>query len=364
SAEESKFEPQLSAGRLNELEGIVIFRSSGDCQHIQAILNPQVMNMMPRMVSYLLFPLDTWVITKHLQNQLDALALNRFRRDEQSCIAMVGRQITVSSQLAGPNDLVALTSHELEEQVRLVAEECVSLRREENATPKRVKGSNTGPLADPSPIKGSAAVYKARSKVPAGRHLMVSSEDEVGGQGVVTLRTGSDDDREGLFAPGGETLMVPSSEVSGPPTREMPTIKVVYGKGALLSLPGEPAALTSSAPNFDSKMGAGSGAVCPREEIVKLSGGAPRLKSRLSSSLPVPMKCGRKADSSKGKESPVGKRSRAAPSSDTDDDEATLTLMRRKRSAHNCQSMEVGQDKSEKSHSCRAPRGRQPKPPI
>ncbi|PON74716.1 hypothetical protein PanWU01x14_047750 [Parasponia andersonii] len=76
SVEERKFEPQLSAGRLKELEGIVIFGSSRDCRHIQAILKPQVMNMMPRMVSYLLFPLDTWVITKHLQSQLDASALN------------------------------------------------------------------------------------------------------------------------------------------------------------------------------------------------------------------------------------------------------------------------------------------------
>ncbi|PON76424.1 hypothetical protein PanWU01x14_034780 [Parasponia andersonii] len=68
SAEESRFEPRLPAGRLKGLEGIVIFRSPGDCRHIQATLNPLVMNMMPRMVSYLPFPLDTWVITKHLQS--------------------------------------------------------------------------------------------------------------------------------------------------------------------------------------------------------------------------------------------------------------------------------------------------------
>ncbi|PON48011.1 hypothetical protein PanWU01x14_240040 [Parasponia andersonii] len=102
--------------------------------------HPEVMNMMPRMVSYLLFPLDTWVITKHLRSQLDASALNQFRRDEQGCIAVVGRQITASSQLASPHDLVASTSHELEEAMRLVAEECAKFHREETAAPKRAKG--------------------------------------------------------------------------------------------------------------------------------------------------------------------------------------------------------------------------------
>ncbi|PON44740.1 hypothetical protein PanWU01x14_264290, partial [Parasponia andersonii] len=117
SAEESRFEPRLLAGRPQELEGIILFGLSGDCRHIQAVLNPQVMNMMPWIVSYLLFSLDTWVITKYLQSQLDTSALNRFCQDEQGCIAMVGHQITALSQLMDPNDLVAPTSHELEEEV-------------------------------------------------------------------------------------------------------------------------------------------------------------------------------------------------------------------------------------------------------
>ncbi|PON45461.1 hypothetical protein PanWU01x14_258210, partial [Parasponia andersonii] len=97
------------------------------------------MNLMPRMVSYLPFPLDTWVITKHLRSQLDVSALNRFRRDEADRITMVSRQVAASSQLAGSNDLVAPSNLELEEAVRLVAAECVRLREEENTAPKRVK---------------------------------------------------------------------------------------------------------------------------------------------------------------------------------------------------------------------------------
>ncbi|PON53025.1 hypothetical protein PanWU01x14_205610, partial [Parasponia andersonii] len=93
-----------------------------------------------RIVSYLLFLLDTWVITKHLQSQLDASALNRFRRDEQSRIAMVGRQFTASTQLVGPHELVAPASHELEEAVMLVTDKYVRLRQEETAAPKRVRG--------------------------------------------------------------------------------------------------------------------------------------------------------------------------------------------------------------------------------
>ncbi|PON53107.1 hypothetical protein PanWU01x14_204870 [Parasponia andersonii] len=94
------------------------------------------MNMMPKMVSHLPFPLDTWVITKHMRSRLDASALNRFRRDEHDRIAMVSRQVTDSSQLAGTNDLVAPSNHELEEAVRLVAEECIRHRKEETAAPR------------------------------------------------------------------------------------------------------------------------------------------------------------------------------------------------------------------------------------
>ncbi|PON66240.1 hypothetical protein PanWU01x14_111060 [Parasponia andersonii] len=140
SAEENRFEPHPSAGRLKGLEGIVIFSSPGECRHIQAVLNPLTMNLMPRMVSYLPFPLDTWVITKHLRSQLDASALNRFRRDEADRITTASRQVAASSQLAGSNDLVAPSNLELEEAVRLVAAECVRLREEENTAPKRVKG--------------------------------------------------------------------------------------------------------------------------------------------------------------------------------------------------------------------------------
>ncbi|PON52061.1 hypothetical protein PanWU01x14_211760, partial [Parasponia andersonii] len=133
SAEENRFEPRLSAGRLKGLEGIIIFSSSGECRHIQAVLNPLTMNLMPRMVSYLPFPLDTWVVTKHLRSWLDAFALNRFRRDEADRITMASRQVAASSQLAGTNDLVAPSNLELEEAVRLVAAECVRLREEESA---------------------------------------------------------------------------------------------------------------------------------------------------------------------------------------------------------------------------------------
>ncbi|PON59197.1 hypothetical protein PanWU01x14_161240 [Parasponia andersonii] len=94
------------------------------------------MNMMLTMVSHLPFSLDTWVITKHLQSQFDASALNQFRQDEQSHIAMVGHQITASSQLAGPNDLVAPNNHELEEAVNLVTKECIRFRSEEAAASK------------------------------------------------------------------------------------------------------------------------------------------------------------------------------------------------------------------------------------
>ncbi|PON41487.1 hypothetical protein PanWU01x14_289320 [Parasponia andersonii] len=97
SAEENRFEPHLSAGRLKCLEGIIIFSSPGECRHIQAILNPLTINLMPKMVSYLPFPLDTWVITKHLRSRLDASALNRFCREESDRITMVSRQVAASN---------------------------------------------------------------------------------------------------------------------------------------------------------------------------------------------------------------------------------------------------------------------------
>ncbi|PON39643.1 hypothetical protein PanWU01x14_303430 [Parasponia andersonii] len=243
---------------------------------------------------------------------------------------MVGYQVTASSQLAGPYDLVAPTSHELEEAVRLVAEECVRLRSEETAAPKRVKGSDAGLSADLLPVKRSTAVHKARSKVSAGQRLVVSSEDE---------------------APA-----VPSSGASGPPTRETIAIKVIYGKGAPSSLPRESTALTSSTPNSGSKMSTGSDAACPCGGITELNRGALRLKSRLSSPPLVPIKWRHEADSSKEKEGPVGKKGRAPFSSDSDDNRATLTLMRRRRSTCGSPSGRIGQDKTEKSHSGKCPK--------
>ncbi|PON78366.1 hypothetical protein PanWU01x14_020040 [Parasponia andersonii] len=232
SAEENRFEPHLSAGWLKGLEGIVIFGSPGDCRHIQAALNSQV---------------------------------------------------TTSSQLAGSNDLVVPTSHELEEAVMFVVEECVRLRREEAAAPKRARGSETGPSADPSPVKGGAAGHKARHKAPAGRHLVVPSEDKA--------------------------LAVPRSDAGGPPSRGTLATRAIYGEGMPLSLPGRSASPTSSTPDSGSKLGA----TCLGRENVELSGGALRLKSRLSSPPPRRRGLGR-------------------ASSDSDDDGATLTLLRRRRS--------------------------------
>ncbi|PON85739.1 hypothetical protein TorRG33x02_184690, partial [Trema orientale] len=97
------------------------------------------MNMMPRAVLNLSFPLDTWAIAKHLRGKLDATALNRFRRDEQNRLTMVGRQVMASSQLARPGELTPPTRLELEKAVTLMARECDRLRSVEIAAPKRIK---------------------------------------------------------------------------------------------------------------------------------------------------------------------------------------------------------------------------------
>ncbi|PON76672.1 hypothetical protein PanWU01x14_033580, partial [Parasponia andersonii] len=130
-------------------------------------------------------------------------------------------------------------SHELEEAVRFVAEECIRLRREESAAPKRARDR---PIGKPLPRQGRAAGHKARLKAPAGRHLVVSSEDEV--------------------------PTVPRSDAGGPPSGGTSASKTVYGEGMPLSLPGA-AALTSSTPNSGLK----SGATCLGGEITELSGG-------------------------------------------------------------------------------------------
>ena len=118
--EDVRFDSRPSAGRLQELEGIIVFKSVGDCRHIQAVLSPQVMNMMPRAILYLPFPLDTWVLAKHLRGKLDATALSRFRRDEQNRLAMVGWQVMASNQLAGSGELVPPTRLELTGPSQLV----------------------------------------------------------------------------------------------------------------------------------------------------------------------------------------------------------------------------------------------------
>lgn len=138
--EDVRFNARPSAGRLQELEGIIVFKSVGDCRHIQAVLSPQVMNMMPRVVLYLSFPLDTWAITKHLRGRLDATALNQFGRDEQNRLTMVGRQVMASNQLAGLDELTPPTRLKLEEAVVLMARECDRLRSVETVAPKRIKG--------------------------------------------------------------------------------------------------------------------------------------------------------------------------------------------------------------------------------
>ena len=99
-----------------------------------------MMNLMPRAVLYLPFPLDSWVITKHLRSRLDAAALNRFRRDEQNRVTMVGRQVMASRQAAGPEDLVAPTGPELEEILVFMSGECERLRAAEAPAPKGAKG--------------------------------------------------------------------------------------------------------------------------------------------------------------------------------------------------------------------------------
>ncbi|PON48377.1 hypothetical protein PanWU01x14_237720 [Parasponia andersonii] len=89
------------------------------------------------------------------------------------------------------------------------------------------------------------------------------------------------------------------------------------------------AAVISPTPDSGSK----SSAVSLGGEIAELSGGALRLKSRLSSPPPVPTKWQCEVGSSNEEEGRVEKRGRVILSSDSDDDGATLTLLRRKRSA-------------------------------
>ncbi|PON62125.1 hypothetical protein PanWU01x14_141180 [Parasponia andersonii] len=246
---------------------------------------------------------DTWVITKHLRSQLDASALNRFCWDEADRITVASRQVTASSQLAGTNDLVAPSNLELEEAVRLVAAECVRLREEESAAPKKVKGSETGPSVGTSPIKGKPAASRAQAKAPAGRRLAVHTK--------------------------GTESAVPHPDAGGSPAGVPPAF--LASRGETMATPGltkGSAAVISPIPDSCSK----SSAASPSGEIADLSGGAPRLKSRLSSPPPVPAKRQCKVGSSDAEEVGVAKRGRVVLSSDSDDPGATLTLIMRKRS--------------------------------
>ncbi|PON34466.1 Immunoglobulin-like domain containing protein [Parasponia andersonii] len=269
SAEESRFEPHLSAGWLKNLEGIIIFNSPRECRHIQAVFNPLTMNLMPRMV-----------ITKHLRSRLDASALNRFCRDESDRITMVSWQVAASSQLAGSNDLVTPSNHELEEAVRLVAAECIRLRQKENAASKRVRGSESGPSVGPSPIKGSATASRAQAKASAGRRLVVHS--------------------------GEAKSAVPRSNAGGSPYGGPSALLITRREETMPNPTGGSAAAISPTPNFGSK----SSAVSLGGEIAELSGGVPRLKSRLSSFPPVPIKRQHEVGSSNKKEGRAEKRGR------------------------------------------------------
>ncbi|PON78505.1 hypothetical protein PanWU01x14_017630, partial [Parasponia andersonii] len=144
-------------------------------------------------------------------------------------------------------------------------------------------GSEIGPSADPSPVKGGAAGHKARSKAPAGWHLMVLSGDEV--------------------------PAVPCSDTSGPPSRGTSATRTVHGEEMPLSLAGRSATAISSTPDSGSKLST----ICLGGEIVELSGGALRLKSRLSSPPPVPIKQRHEVGSSNEEEGRVEKKGNVMP---------------------------------------------------
>ncbi|PON67422.1 hypothetical protein TorRG33x02_264630, partial [Trema orientale] len=154
----------------------------------------------------------------------------------------------------------------------LMTSECARLHGEEATAPKRIKGSDAGPSANPSPAKRSTVAHRVQPKVPAGR----------GARGIA-LSADSDDELEGLFVSGDDVPVVPSPEMGRPATQEMLTIKIKYGKETSPSLPRESTAPAPPAPNSGSKASAGSGFARSHGEIVELSGEAPRLKSRLSS---------------------------------------------------------------------------------
>lgn len=79
-------------------------------------------------------------------------------------------------------------------------------------------------MEPPSKKKGAAAP-RARSKVPAGRRVVVSFEDEAAGTGVTARRGDSDDELEGLFVSGDATLPAPLPGTDGSATQEATAIK-------------------------------------------------------------------------------------------------------------------------------------------
>ncbi|PON63353.1 hypothetical protein PanWU01x14_132630, partial [Parasponia andersonii] len=130
-------------------------------------------------------------------------------------------------------------------------------------------------------------------------------------------------------------LTVPRPDAGGSPFGVSPAF--LTQRGETMATPGpaeESAAVISPIPDSGSK----SSATSLGGEIADLSGGVPRLKSRLSSPLSVPAKRQREVGSWNEEEVRVEKRGRVVLSSDSDDDGATLTLIRRKRSARCSQS--------------------------
>ncbi|PON68640.1 hypothetical protein PanWU01x14_094490, partial [Parasponia andersonii] len=145
-----------------------------------------------------------------------------------------------------------------------------------------------------------AAAHKARTKAPAGRRLVVLS--------------------------GGEMPTVPRSNAGGTLSGGLSATQIAQGGETTPSPAGGSAAAISSTPDSGSK----SSAVSLGGEIAELSGGALRLKSRLSSPPSVPTKRQREVGPSNEEEGRVEKRGRVVPSSDSDEDGATLILLRRK----------------------------------
>ncbi|PON55915.1 hypothetical protein PanWU01x14_184870 [Parasponia andersonii] len=127
---------------------------------------------------------------------------------------------------------------------------------------------------------------------------------------------------------GDEVPAVPRSDAGGPLSGVPSATRAVHGEDMPRSLAGRSTAAISSTLDSSLKLSA----ISLGGEIAELSRGAPRLKSRLSSPPPVPIKQRHEVGSSNKEEGRAEKRGMVAPSSDSDDDGATLTLLRRKRS--------------------------------